>query len=101
MADVFIEDFEEKRKYALWENLFSSPEAFIALTFVVAECERVSELVFFSSDYGKSAPLDEFENLQRQTTQNVSRPIFLSFTRNMQILSPRLDRLLAIQRIFI
>ncbi|XP_043502299.1 dynein axonemal heavy chain 1-like [Polistes fuscatus] len=63
-----MKNFYELQQYFHWFTLYVLPEVYEAMRCVVYECDQVSNMNLFVSNYGKSMSLTEFESQQNQTT---------------------------------
>ncbi|XP_074037842.1 dynein axonemal heavy chain 1 isoform X2 [Leptinotarsa decemlineata] len=67
--DTQMENFAEVRKYFRWYNIYVIPETYLAMSYVVGECIKASQMSLFTANYGtKYVTLDEFDSLQTQTS---------------------------------
>ncbi|XP_025602682.2 dynein axonemal heavy chain 1-like [Athalia rosae] len=64
-------DFEKTKKFFHWVVLWVRPEIHEAMSCIVTACLKIGTTNLFISNYGKSMTLDEFEQLQTQTTVTV------------------------------
>lgn len=71
-VETGMEDFQGSLKYFKWINLYVVPQTHRALLFVVRECQKVAQMSLFTTSYGKNVTLSEFQEIQTQTTNNVS-----------------------------
>lgn len=75
-----MSDFKKSLEFFRWYNVFCIPESHRALYLIVKECKKVENQLLFTANLGaKTVTLDEFESLQRQTSESVSflKNIFL------------------------
>ncbi|KAK9870899.1 hypothetical protein WA026_009856 [Henosepilachna vigintioctopunctata] len=65
-------NFEKKREYFNWMNIYVIPETYKAMEYVVSECMKVATMSLFSSNFGaKYVSLEEFESIQSLVTSNL------------------------------
>lgn len=74
-----MDNFESSLKYFRWMNIYVVPHTHRAISFVVRECQKVAQMSLFTTSYGKNVTLAEFQEIQLQTTNNVSRLVFSNF----------------------
>ncbi|KAF7272031.1 hypothetical protein GWI33_015147, partial [Rhynchophorus ferrugineus] len=69
-------DFRKKKKFFAWYNIYVVPETYLAMSYVVGECIKVSQMSLFSANYGaKYVTLDEFNTLQTQISNIVLKQL--------------------------
>lgn len=67
-------NFKEIRDYFRWYNIYVIPETYLAVSYVVGECLKISQMSLFTANYGaKFVTLEEFEAIQTQSTNIVSK----------------------------
>ncbi|KAG7197921.1 hypothetical protein KM043_016158 [Ampulex compressa] len=66
-----MENFKERKDYLHWSILYVLPEVYEAMSCIVAECIRVSNMNLFLPNYGKSMNLSHFEAEQTQMTMTI------------------------------
>lgn len=71
-------DFEKKKKFFAWYNIYVVPETYFAMSYVVGECLKVAQMSLFNASYGsRYVTLDEFHTIQTQTSNIVSSLLYL------------------------
>ncbi|XP_066590873.1 dynein axonemal heavy chain 1-like [Prorops nasuta] len=63
-------DFQDIKTHLHWLTLYVLPEVHEAMMKIVDECIKVSGLNLFTTNYGKSSTLKEFDSLQNQSTMS-------------------------------
>ncbi|CAH1982455.1 unnamed protein product [Acanthoscelides obtectus] len=73
-VETGISNFQQVQKYYGWYNIYVIPETYLAMSYVVGECLKMSQVSLFTANYGtKYVTLEEFEALQIQTTSIVMK----------------------------
>nr|CAI5840362.1 unnamed protein product [Callosobruchus analis] len=68
--------FQEVRKYYGWYNIYVLPETYLAMSYVVGECLKMSQASLFTASYGtKYVTLEEFDALQTQATSIIMKQL--------------------------
>ncbi|KAF5270064.1 hypothetical protein FQA39_LY08476 [Lamprigera yunnana] len=66
-----MDDFPETSKYFHWMCIWVLPETYRAMSIVVNQCMEASMLCLFNTSYGKYVTLDEFNEIQTRTIENM------------------------------
>ena len=69
--DVPSYNFEKKYYSFSFKSLMTMPEVFNAISRVKADCNKVSSMILFQTPISKSMKLEEYEQVQSQTTSHV------------------------------